>query len=47
VGGCGMDMCFHTVYLLGLAMWPQGTPEPHSRRNGTPDSNGGYALRYR
>ena len=45
--GCGMDMCFQTVYLLGLAMWPNGTPSPHGRRNGEPDSNGGYALRHR
>lgn len=47
LGGCGMDMCFHAVYLLGMAMWPKGTPEPHGRRNGEPDSNGGYALKNR
>jgi len=47
MGGAGMDMCFQTVYLLGRAMWPDGTPSPHGRRNGEPDSNGGYALRYR
>ena len=45
VGGCGMDMGFHVVYSLGLALWPDGTPEPHGTRNGQPDSNGGYALR--
>ena len=24
VGGCGMDMCFHTVYNLGHALFPDG-----------------------
>lgn len=43
--GCGMDMGFHTVYALGAALWPQGTPEPHGTRNGEPDSAGGYALK--
>ena len=47
VSGCGMDMGFHVVYNLGLAMWPDGTPEPHGRRNGEPDSDGGYALKQR
>lgn len=46
-GGCGMDMGFHLVYNLGLAMWLKGTPEPHGRRNGAPDSDGGYALKHR
>jgi hypothetical protein len=46
VQGCGMDMCFHTVYTLGRYLWPNGTPEPHGRRNGVPDSDGGYALRH-
>ena len=46
VGGCGMDMGFHLVYSLGYAMWPSGTPSPHGRRNGEPDSDGGYALRH-
>jgi hypothetical protein len=45
MGGCGMDMGFHAVYCLGMALWPDGTPEPHSTRNGEPDSNGGYALK--
>jgi len=45
VGGCGMDMGFHLVYTLGARLWPDGTPEPHGRRNGEPDSDGGYALR--
>lgn len=46
VGGCGMDMGFHLVYTLGQALWPEGTPQPHSTRNGAPDSAGGYALRH-
>jgi hypothetical protein len=46
MGGCGMDMGFHAVYSLGQALWPEGTPEPHSTRNGEPDSNGGYALQH-
>src|SRR5450631_3252538 len=25
IGGCGMDMGFQLVYLLGSAMWPNGT----------------------
>lgn len=45
VGGCGMDMAFNTVYNLGRTLWPNGTPEPHGRRNGEPDSCGGYALK--
>lgn len=45
--GCGMDMGFHLVYNLGRALWPNGTPEPHGRRNGEPDSCGGYALKHR
>lgn len=47
VTGCGMDMGFATVYSLGLALWPHGTPEPHGTRNGEPDSDGGYALKHR
>ena len=45
--GCGMDMAFDAVYNLGMAMWPQGTAEPHSTRNGEPDTCGGYALNHR
>lgn len=45
-GGCGMDMIFAGVYALGSVMWPNGTPEPHSTRNGVPDSCGGYALKH-
>lgn len=47
VGGCGMDMGFSVVYNLGATLWPTGTPEPHGRRNGEPDSAGGYALKHR
>jgi hypothetical protein len=47
VGGCGMDMGFHVVYQLGKALWPNGTAKPHGRRNGEPDSDGGYALKHR
>ena len=46
VRGCGYDAGFGVVYALGQALWPDGTPEPHSRRNGEPDSHGGYALRH-
>lgn len=46
VNGCGMDMGFSLVYSLGAALWPQGTPKPHGRRNGAPDSAGGYALKH-
>jgi hypothetical protein len=45
MSGCGMDMGFALVYNLGYALWPNGTPEPHGVRNGTPDTNGGYALK--
>jgi hypothetical protein len=45
VTGCGMDAGFEVVYALGCAMWPKGTPEPHGKRNGEPDSEGGYALK--
>ena len=45
-GGCGMDMGFHLVYSLGYCLWPKGTDKPHGTRNGTPDSDGGYALKH-
>lgn len=45
VTGCGMDMCFHTVYTLGYYLWPKGTKKPHGTRNGQPDMDGGYALK--
>lgn len=47
VGGCGMDMGFHLVYELGARLWPHGTTEPHSTRNGESDRDGGYALKQR
>lgn len=46
VGGCGMDMGFQLVYSLGASVWPKGTPRPHGKRNGEPDSEGGYALKH-
>jgi len=46
VNGGGMDMGFHVVYGLGATLWPNGTPEPHGRRNGQPDTAGGYALKH-
>lgn len=45
-GGCGMDMGFALVHNLGYALWPKGTRKPHGRRNGEPDSDGGYALKH-
>lgn len=45
VSGCGMDMGFSCVYELGHSLWPNGTTEPHSTRNGEPDKDGGYALK--
>ena len=47
VSGCGMDMGFALIYNLGVVLWPTGTPEPHSTRNGEPDLDGGYALKQR
>lgn len=47
INGAGMDMGFRIVYALGCALWPDGTPEPHSIRNGRADTNGGYALNHR
>ena len=44
IGGCGMDMGFSLVYSLGATLWPKGTDKPHGRRNGKPDTDGGYAL---
>jgi hypothetical protein len=45
-GGCGMDMAWHGVYLLGRALWPDGTTVAHGTRNGEPDFDGGYALKH-
>ena len=44
--GCGMDMGFSIVYAFGRGMWPKGTPKPHGTRNGSPDKDGGYALKH-
>lgn len=46
IGGCGFDAGHAVVYSLGQALWPRGTPEPHSTRNGEPDRSGGYALKH-
>lgn len=48
IGGCGMDMGFAMVYKLGQALWPKGTRKPHGngKRNGEPDSVGGYAIKH-
>ena len=45
--GCRMDMGFQLVYTLGRTLWPNGTTKPHGKRNGQPDSDGGYALKQR
>jgi hypothetical protein len=47
MGGSGMNYCFALVYALGKALWPNGTAVPHGKRNGQPDTDGGYALQYR
>lgn len=47
VSGCGMDMGFHLVYSMASRLFPDGTKEPHGRRNGEPDSTGGYAVNHR
>lgn len=44
--GCGMDMAWNMVYMLGAYLWPNGTKKPHGTRNGQPDSSGGYALNH-
>ena len=52
IGGCGMDMGFKLVYLLGRELFPDGfkLAENQYGRNGDTsgfDSDGGYALRQR
>lgn len=47
MGGYGYSKPFQIGYDLGRSMWPNGTPEPHSLRNGEPDCDGGYALSVR
>jgi len=51
VGGCGMDMGWHTVYCLSHTLFPKGfIPAKAGKRgrNGIPDTDqdtdGGYAL---
>ncbi len=44
MGGYGYSKSFQIGYSLGGMLWPNGTPEPHGRRNGEPDSAGGYAI---
>ncbi len=44
MSGYGYSKSFQIGYSLGLALWPNGTPEPHGTRNGEPDSCGGYAI---
>jgi hypothetical protein len=41
----GFDAADEVACLLGSALWPGGTPEPHSFRDGLPDSAGWTALR--
>lgn len=53
VKGAGMDMCFHLVYSLGHAMFPDGFTSTGRGQHGTYAeagehvANGGYALRSR
>ena len=51
VSGCGMDMCWHTVYRIGRALFPQGGPLSKSPRKHqekrpgkTREFDGGYLL---
>jgi hypothetical protein len=41
----GFDAADEVACLLGSALWPGGTPEPHSFRGDLPDSAGWTALR--
>lgn len=48
--GCGMDMCFNTVYNLGRILNPKGfdlAPNQHGRNSDLTghDNDGGYAYR--
>ncbi len=52
VGGCGMDMGFHTVYSLSSRLYPDGFKLPKGKhgRNGDKsgfDKDGGYALNHK
>jgi len=52
VSGCGMDMCFETVYNLGRVLFPKGGSLKHSPRRAQEERagnkiecDGGYLLR--
>ncbi len=49
VTGCGMDMCFNTVYNLGRVLFPDGGPTDRGRNGDTSgfESDGGYLLNKR
>jgi hypothetical protein len=50
MGGCGMDMCFQVVYLLGRVLFPSGFAVEGRGHNGDTsgwDTDGGYALKNR
>jgi len=50
ISGCGMDMCFESVYRLGRVLFPQGFAVDGRGRNGDMsghDNDGGYALKNR
>ena len=52
IGGCGMDMGFHTVYSLARTLWPKGGKLPkgaHGRNGDTSgfEPDGGYLLTHR
>jgi len=49
IDGCGMDMCFESVYRLGRKLWPEGFAVTGRGRNGDTsghDNDGGYALKH-
>jgi len=51
IGGCGMNMCFQLVYLLGRAMFPRGgslkhSPRAYQEREVGRETDGGYLLKY-
>ncbi len=49
IDGCGMDMHFHVVHMLGSALYPNGFMLPIAKDApmGTPcyEPNGGYAFK--
>lgn len=52
IDGCGMDMGFQLVYLLGRHLWPKGSklPKGEHGRNGDKsgfETDGGYLLTHR